>query len=96
MLQREKKPTIWKKLDDGRYQCPKCRSASVLEIEDGAPNAPYCPKCGACLIAHPYTDDVTLSVEDALETIRDMAIHPGRMLMAQDILDRFEREYMRG
>lgn len=41
------------------------------------------------------TDHRMVSVEDVLETIRDMAHHPDHMFRAQDLLDDLERRLMR-
>lgn len=41
------------------------------------------------------TDARMVSVEDVLDTIRDMAHHPDHVFRAQDLLDELERRLMK-
>lgn len=45
--------------------------------------------------AYQDTDCKMVSVEDVLDTIRDMAHHPDHVFRAQDLLDDLERRLMK-
>ena len=46
------------------------------------------------MLESPTADQMRVSLEDVLDSIRDMAKHPDGRLRARNLLERLEREYL--
>ena len=92
---------MWQKMripDDtyDHYACDRCvkiwkgpKGCNLIDL-----GWRYCPNCGSCMLESPTADQMRVSLEDVLDSIRDMAKHPDGRLRARNLLERLEREYL--